>query len=172
MKIEEIITEARKYAANDAVYTNIENGATYAKEEIAERACIYGIKHGLKRHAHDYLVTTKQRIEKVKENYKTRIEELEKDKKYFSDSLDKQIEATLKLQQENEKLKEILKDFIIYYQDHYKYYTTPRFERIKEAIELVEETEGEKKTELVDVAIIENGRVIGTMKVEKKGGTK
>lgn len=30
----------------------------------------------------------------------------------------------------------------------------------------------EKKPELVDVAIIENGRVIGTMKVEKKGGTK
>ena len=62
MKREEIITEARKYAANEAVYKNIENGATYSKEEIAERACIYGIKYGLKRHAHDYLVTTKQRI--------------------------------------------------------------------------------------------------------------
>ena len=33
-----------------------------------------------------------------------RIAELEKDKQYFSDSLDKQIEATLKLQQENEEL--------------------------------------------------------------------
>lgn len=151
MKIEEIITEARKYAANEAVYKNIENGVTYSKEEIAERACIYGIKHGLKRHAHDYLVTTKQRIEKIKERYlelcslkNMRIEELEKDKKYFSDSLDKQIEATLKLHQENEKLKEILKDFITYYQANYKYYTTPRFERIKEAIELVEETEAKK----------------------------
>jgi hypothetical protein len=34
-----------------------------------------------------------------------RIKELEKDKQYFSDSLDKQIEATLKLQQENAELK-------------------------------------------------------------------
>jgi hypothetical protein len=33
-----------------------------------------------------------------------RIAELEKDKQYFSDSLDKQIEATLKLDKENEEL--------------------------------------------------------------------
>ena len=41
----------------------------------------------------------KQIAELKKENA-----ELEKDKQYFSDSLDKQIEATLKLQQENKKL--------------------------------------------------------------------
>jgi hypothetical protein len=34
-----------------------------------------------------------------------RIAELEKDKQYFSDSLDKQIEATLKLDKENAELK-------------------------------------------------------------------
>jgi hypothetical protein len=34
-----------------------------------------------------------------------RIAELEKDKDYFSDALDKQIEATLKLQKENTELK-------------------------------------------------------------------
>ena len=112
MTSHEIITEAREYAANDAVYKNIENGTTYAKEEIAERSYISGLKSGLKHHAHDYLVTTKQRIEKVKENYKTRIQELEKDKQYFSDSLDKQIEATLELQQNYEKQKEINKELV------------------------------------------------------------
>lgn len=43
----------------------------------------------------------------IAEEYTTlqeRIAELEKDKQYFSDSLDKQIEATLKLQQENAEL--------------------------------------------------------------------
>lgn len=41
-----------------------------------------------------------------------RIAELEKDKQYFSDSLDKQIEATLKLQQENESLTSIKNIYI------------------------------------------------------------
>jgi hypothetical protein len=36
-----------------------------------------------------------------------RIEELEKDKQYFSDSLDKQIEATLKLDKQNAELRKI-----------------------------------------------------------------
>ena len=39
------------------------------------------------------------------QTYEDKIAELEKDKQFFSDSLDKQIEATLKLQQENEELK-------------------------------------------------------------------
>jgi hypothetical protein len=38
-----------------------------------------------------------------------RIKELEKDKQYFSDSLDKQIEATLKLDKENAELKRIVR---------------------------------------------------------------
>jgi len=37
--------------------------------------------------------------------------ELEKDKDYFSDALDKQIEATLKLQKKNAELKETLKTY-------------------------------------------------------------
>ena len=45
----------------------------------------------------------KQLIEKEK-----RIAELEKDRNYFSDALDKQIEATLDLQKENAELKEQL----------------------------------------------------------------
>ncbi len=43
--------------------------------------------------------------EKTVEVELNRIEELEKDKQYFSDSLDKQIEATLKLDKENAELK-------------------------------------------------------------------
>jgi hypothetical protein len=41
----------------------------------------------------------------IAEPREKRIEELEKDKQYFSDSLDKQIEATLKLDKENAELK-------------------------------------------------------------------
>lgn len=106
MKVEEIRAEAREYA--DKKINLAVSMYNPAAETIAAQAYADGIKSGLKHHAHDYLVITKQRIEKVKENYKTRIEDLEKDKKYFSDSLDKQIEATLKLQQEYEELKEKL----------------------------------------------------------------
>jgi len=47
--------------------------------------------------------------ETVEVNLK-RIAELEKDKDYFSDALDKQIEATLKLQKENEEAKNLIEE--------------------------------------------------------------
>jgi cell division septum initiation protein DivIVA len=47
-----------------------------------------------------------ERIEELeKENA-----ELEKDKDYFSDALDKQIDATLKLQKENEEAKNLIEE--------------------------------------------------------------
>lgn len=62
----------------------------------------------IEEHSYCHLVVNRAYLAGAEPREK-RIAELEKDKQYFSDSLDKQIEATLKLQQENSELKEKLK---------------------------------------------------------------
>ena len=73
-----------------------------------------GMQSGLWHHSYDYLVKTadlKKRYEKQKEINKELVdenEELKKDKDYFSDALDKQIEATLKIDAKLKRAKEII----------------------------------------------------------------
>lgn len=75
MTKKELEIEAEEYAKK--------NGSCFSKE--------YGIRY------RTYMDCAEPR--------EKRIEELEKDKQYFSDSLDKQIEVTLKLDKENAELK-------------------------------------------------------------------
>jgi uncharacterized protein (DUF1015 family) len=49
------------------------------------------------------------------------LEELEKDRDYYSDALDKQIEATLKIMKQLNEAKELLKRWVELYKPNYKF---------------------------------------------------
>ena len=98
-----------------------------------------------KKIAEEY-TTSQERIAELETELTKRAEQIEalnKDKDYFSDALDKQIEATYKVVEELNEAKELLKDFVRW-ADWQSGGKCPSFKKIKDkAIDFLKEEEND-----------------------------